>query len=405
MPKQTTLKRTLNLPLLILYGLGTIIGAGIYVLVGEVISVAGIYAPLSFLLAALLASLSAFSFAEFASRFPKSAGEAIYIKEGLTPHVLPVIAGLMVASVGIISSAVIAHGFVGYLQTLIDVPDNLITILLIITLGLVAIWGIAESVTIAAIITAIEIGGLLLVVVISATSLSFEWPSTTEVFIPDQGIAIWMGVLSGAFLAFYAFTGFEDMVNVAEEVKDVRRALPQAIIIALLFTTALYSAITFVAVSVISPDELSHADALLTDIYAAATGRSPVLVSVIGLFAVVNGALVQIIMASRVLYGLRNEWRVFRPFRYINPLTRTPWVATVVTTLVTLFLALTFELVGMAKATAAITLSVFVLVNLALLRVKYKDPRPAGVFLVPAWIPSLGAAASLFFLISEFIVF
>lgn len=400
MSQDTELKRALNLPLLVLYGLGTIIGAGIYVLIGEVVAVAGMRAPVAFFAAAVLASLSAFSLAELSSRYPRSAGEAIYVKEGITPFVLPVIVGLMVAMVGMVSAATIANGFVGYLETFIQIPDVIAITLLILLLGLLAIWGIAESVAIAALITVIEVAGLLFIIVAAGSNLPPELPPVSAL-LPTLSPTVWSGVMAGAFLAFYAFIGFEDMVNVAEEVKDVRRTLPRAIVIALVLATILYGAIATVAVLIVPVDQLGLSSAPLADIYTKATGRSPELISAISLVAVINGALIQIIMASRILYGLRNEWLPLKIFGYVNPKTRTPVFATLASTLITLILALIFDLVNLAKTTTAITLTVFVLINVALIRIKLKHPKPTEAFVVPIWIPVTGALISALFLVFE----
>ncbi len=306
----------------------------------------------------------------------------------------------MVAIVGMVSAATIANGFVGYLEMFIQIPDKLAITILILLLGLLALWGIAESVSIAALITVIEVGGLMFIIAAASSNMPSDLPAASEVF-PSFSPAIWSGVLAGAFLAFYAFIGFEDMVNVAEEVKDVRRTLPRAIIIAMVLAMLLYGAIATVAVLIVPIGQLSSSNAPLADIYTKATGRSPELISAISLMAVTNGALVQIIMASRILFGLRNEWRPFRAFGYISPSTRTPVYATVAATAVTLALALNFDLVSLARATTTITLSVFVLINVALIRIKRVEPQPAEAFAVPIWIPILGASISALFLFTE----
>ena len=229
-PAGPGLRRTLSLPMITLYGLGTTIGGGIYVLVGTVAGRAGLYAPLSFVLAAILATFLALTFAELSSRYPKSAGEAVYVSEGLGLQSLATLVGILVVIAGIVSAAALADGFSGYFRILFAVPPWLAVIGIAAVLGLLAAWGIGQAVALAAIITVVEIGGLALVVWAGADAIT-TLPSRAAELLPPFSAVAWGGILSGSFLAFYAFIGFEDMVNVAEEVKDVRRTLPLAIVL------------------------------------------------------------------------------------------------------------------------------------------------------------------------------
>jgi len=391
--EEDNLKRSLSLPLVTLFGVGTIIGAGIYVLIGEVSAKAGMAAPISFFVAAFLAAFTAFSFAELSSRFPKSAGEAVYVREGLAARGLPILVGLMVILVGMVSAATISNGFVGYLRTFVDLPDFLaVTILLTVLAGL-AIWGITESVLLLSAITLIELFGIGMILFAGADALG-TFPDRMDEMVPALSWTSASGIFAGAFLAFYAYVGFEDMVNIAEETKDPSRTLPRAIIITLVVTTALYMAVALVAVLSLPIEELSKSDAPLALIYEQSTGRSSALISSISIFAVVNGALVQIIMASRILYGLRDESFLFKPFGQVNAKTQTPILATISVTVVAWVLAVQFSLAGLAETTSAITLAIFTLVNLALVRIKLRGPAPEGTFLVPIWIPITGTLVS-----------
>ena len=154
-----SLRRSLSLPLMVLYGLGTTIGAGIYVLIGSVAGNAGLYTPISFLLASLMAGFTAFSFAELTARYPKSAGEALFAYHAFGKRWLAVTVGLLMTGAVIVSSGAIVRGFTGYLQTVVTAPEWLIIVVLILILGLIAAWGIIQSVVVAALLTLIEIGG------------------------------------------------------------------------------------------------------------------------------------------------------------------------------------------------------------------------------------------------------
>ncbi|MFK8068573.1 MAG: APC family permease [Gammaproteobacteria bacterium] len=391
------LKRSLSLPMVVLYGMGTILGAGIYVLIGEVAGVAGINTPLSFFVGAILAGFSSFSYAELSSRFPKSAGEAVYVQEGMGKRWFSIIVGLMVILVGIVSSATIAKGFVGYLHVFYQLPSSLAVSMLIITLGLIAWWGIKESVFIASILTLLELFGLLLIIWIGWDNVD-KLPVIWNEIKSQQGLSFLPGVLLGAFLTFYAFIGFEDIVNVAEEVKQPQRTLPAAIILVLIFTTIIYIAVAMAAIVTVSPDQLSGQGAPLSYIYEIGTGNKPVVITLIGMFAVVNGALVQIIMGSRILYGMGNQGWLPTVFSKIHPKTRTPHIATLLVTVATLIFALWLPLVTLAKTTSLITLLIFSFINLALILVKLRDPKPDGVMTYPLWLPIAGFISNLAFI-------
>ena len=387
------LRRTLSLPLITFYGLGNILGAGIYVLIGKVVGYAGVLAPLSFLLASLLAMLTAFSYAELAARFPLSAGEAVYVRKGLNAPRLAVVVGILIIFAGTVSSATILRGFVGYLQVFTATPHAVAIPLLVVMLGGLAAWGINQSVRVAATITLIEMAGLLIVIWVGLPGLQ-ELPSVwaSAPAISSPGIA--QGIAIGAFLAFYAFIGFEDMVNVAEEIRDPERNLPRAILWAIALSTLLYFAVSLVAVVNVPATQLAGADAPLAEIYQQATGSEPVVITMIGMLAVVNGALIQIIMASRVIYGMADKgWLPARLAR-VNRKTRTPVAATLIVAFLVLMFALWGSVEALAKATSFALLLVFALANLALWRLKYRRHQPDGIIDVPMWVPAVGFAAS-----------
>ncbi len=403
MTEPVQLKRVLSLPLITFYGLGTILGAGIYVLVGKVAASAGMYAPVAFVVAGLISALTGLSYAELSARLPRSAGEALYVQEGLGRRGLAVTVGWMIVLTGVVSAATIANGFVGYLHVFVAAPDWIVIITLVVALGALAAWGIAESVLAATLITLIEVGGLVYIIVVAGDSLT-TLPARWHELVPPADLDVWPGILLGAFLAFYAFIGFEDMVNVAEEVKDPRRNLPLSIIIAIVVSTVLYLCVALIAVLALPLNELSESRAPLALIYTHATGQPPTLISIISLLAVVNGALIQIIMAARVIYGMSREGWQAAVLGQVSTTTQTPLLATALVTLVVLVLALALPIVTLAKATSFIILIVFTLVNLSLVRIKWRDPCPAGLRVFPIWIPVAGTVSTgLFALYQSFI--
>jgi amino acid transporter len=400
-PARPSLQPVLSLPLLTLYGLGTTVGAGIYALIGKVTGVAGMWAPVAFLVAAAMASLTALSFCELSTRLPRAGGEAIYVKAGLRSHALATGVGLLVAVAACVSAATVARGFAGYLANVVPVTSWLAIVGLIGVLGVVAAWGIREAAWAAACMTLVEVGGLLVVTSAGWQSLA-ELPVRLPELLPPLQPDAWLSIGGASLLCFYAFLGFEDMVNVAEEVQDVQRVLPRAILATLGCTVLLYLAITLVAVLAVEPGELAASEAPLADLYHRLTGGSTVWISLVGVLAMTNGALIQVIKASRLLYGLADQGHLPEVLARIHPVRHTPIVATAVVTGVACVLALSLPIDRLAGATAAITLAVFALANLALCFLKIREPEPgAGVRKVPFAIPVAGFVVSASFLILE----
>jgi amino acid transporter len=402
MPGTAELKRSLSLPLITFYGLGTILGAGIYVLVGKVAGHAGLHAPAAFLVAAVLTVLTGLTYAELSARFPKSAGSALYVQHGFGWRPLSILTGWLIILTGIVSAATLANGFVGYLQVFIAAPDWLVIVLVLLALGTLAAWGIAESVWVASVVTVIEVGGLLFILVVAGDSLA-TLPARLPELVPPLETVVWQGILLGAFLAFYAFIGFEDMVTVAEEVKDPARNLPRAILLSIAVSTVLYLLVALVAVLSLEVPELAGSRAPLARVYERAAGSAPLVISLISLFAVINGALIQIIMSARMFYGMSREGWHHAAFGTVHPVTRTPLLATAVATALVLVLALGLPLVTLAKATSFIILIVFALVNLALVRVKRRAPAPAGVRVFPWWVPATGFVVCVGFVLFQLV--
>jgi len=356
------------------------------------------YAPLSFLLAALIASLTAVSYAELSSRCPRSAGEAAYVQEAFVVRWLSAGTGWAVVLIGIVSSATIVRGFLGYLDWFVHVPGWLAIAVLLLLLTVIAVWGIAQSLWIIAIGTVLEIGGLLLAVGVNIdafTNLPEQW---ADLFVATD-MAVWPGIVLAAFLAFYAFVGFEDMVNIAEEVTDARRTLPRAIILALIISTLLYVLVAVVAVLTLPISQLGASKAPLSDLVAAKSAGLAHIISLISLTAIINGAMAQIIMASRVVYGMGQQGLAPRVLAVVHPRTQTPVLATVLVTGLILLLALGLPLVRLAEITSFVTLFVFALMHGSLWRLKLSSPAPIGTVQYPIWVPVAGILSILLLVI------
>ena len=393
------LRRMISGPMLVFYGLGTMLGAGVYALIGEVAGAAGRFAPLSFVVAALVAGFTAISFAELSSRFPKSAGEAVYVSEGFGNRRLSLVVGLLIAASGVVSAGVMFQGLVGYAGELAAFPKWVGLVALAVLVGGVAAWGIAESVKVVAAVTILEVAALFVII-------AFGFAATPAPIARDMDVGgPGFGVIAGAVLAFYAFIGFEDMVNVAEEVKRPRRALPISIILALGSATLIYVLVAWAAVRSIPIAPLADSEAPMALIFARLTGASPIWMSLVAMIALINGALVQIVMASRVLYGLANQKMVDGWFGQVSRARRTPVNATFFVSGLVLLGALLLPLATLAKLTTFLLLIVFTLVNCALIVLKRRGPSTAN-FNAPTFTPYLGAAsAAAFALLSLVAIF
>lgn len=406
--ESTQLKRSLNLFNICFYGIGTIIGAGVYVLIGKVAAQTGLYLPFAFLLAGLIATFTALSYAELAARYPQSAGSAVYVYNAWQQPWVARSVGLMVVLTGVVSAATIANGFVGYLDLFVELPAKLTILGLLVVLALIAAWGINQSAWTVTIITLVELSGLVFVLYASQNvEPATSWPDILT--LPEASAA--PTIFLGAFLAFYAFIGFEDMVNVVEEVKNPKRNLPLAIILALLICTLLYCAVAVLAVRMMPIEQLAQSKAPLAEMVVSA-GYSPNMIGAISLFAVINGALVQIIMASRLLYGLANKGLLPKTFAQLNRRTQTPIVATGWVALAILIFAWWLPLHVLAKLTSFIMLVIFVLVNLSLIVIKRRlsnlsnsSAQKQGVqydgICFPVILPWIGLGSCLFLLMTQ----
>lgn len=298
---------------------------------------------------------------------------------------------------GVVSAATIARGFTGYVATLITLPDPLVMIVLISALVGLAVWGVRQSVTVAISTTFIELLGIAVVIWASADSLPKLLEQPQQYFLPTS-MSAWSAVTGGAFIAFYAFIGFEDMVNMAEEVIEPEKNLFRGILIALTVATGLYVLVALSAVVAVDIEELAGAEAPLVLIVEQNTDFPAAAMAAIGLIAVINGALLQIIMCARVLYGMGKQGLVPGLLARVHPRTQTPVIATLLVGGLVLTFALLLPLVTLAKITSTLILSVFTLVNAALLTLNYRTGPKTFTALS---IPLAGTAVSGIFLMMQ----
>lgn len=362
--RQDQLRRTLSLPLLVLYGLGVTVGAGIFALIGEILGSAGDQAALAFLVAGVIAGFTGISYMALVAQFPRAGGEAVYVRNGLG-NIAGRFAGLGVVVTGIISSAVVALAFAGYVSTLVPVPERFAAVGIVGVLCSVAWWGVKESVILAAVVTVLEVGTLLVVVGFGLPSLEVDTIAPSFNLFADGAIG---PVFAGAGIAFFAFIGFEDIANMAEETIDPRRTAPRAIAWTLGVTLVAYVALAMIAAALPNRSDISESSAPMTVIFSEVSGLNSAPIATIASFAMVNGILVQIVMASRVLYGMASEGQLPSALGAVNTAHQTPARATLLVGVVIVVLTVFFPLVTLAKATSIITLTVFTLVNISLVR-------------------------------------
>lgn len=381
------LKREIGTGLLTAYGIGIMVGAGIYVLTGVAAGEAGMWAPVAFLLAGLVAAPTALSFSELSARIPEAAGDSSYVEIGLKAHWLAVLVGMINIVAGTVAAAAVLRGGVGYLISIVDIPFVWAVVGLGLALTAVAIIGVIESLAFAAILTLIEVIGLCMVIWAGFAA------EPVQAFVLPLPTPEWNGVAAATLFAVFAFIGFDDMVNMAEEVRQPTRTMPRAILLALAITAVLYALVSLAAVRAVPREILAGSERPLALVWEAGMQSSAVFLSAIAVAAALNGVLAQIVMASRVLFGLGRRSPSLKIFYHAHSRFGTPVLGSALVGAVVIAAALTLPVVTLAGVTTQALLIVFAIVNAALIGVKRKQPE-ASFSVSPFW-PWLGIVLSL----------
>lgn len=384
-----TLNKRLTLPLLVFYGVGTMLGMGIYVLLGKVIGEAGLLTPAAFIVATVVALFSGLSFGELSARIPKSAGEMNFVYAAFKKPGLAAFVGWLIVLSGIVSTATAVNGYVGYVHVFFEsLPAWLVIIVFISLMGGIAAKGIKETAVTIAVITIIEVSGLLFIIFMSGDTL-LTLPEHWHKMIPPMDATVWASaIIPAAFLAFYDFIGFEDMANVAEEAKNPKRDMPMALLISIVIVGIFYLLIA--TIGSLAAVNLAESDAPLAALLETQGEGYGKIISIIALIAMINGVTVQLVMGSRVLYGMAEKKMAPKIFYVLNPKTRTPVWATLFMMVTIIILGLSFNLTNLALAANYILISVFILCNLSLWVLKRRNPKPEGVRTFPLFVPILG---------------
>jgi len=315
------LKRNLGLFEVTLSGIGIILGAGIYALIGEAAGLAGNAVWISFALSALIAVLTGLSYAELASMFPKASAEYEYTKQAFGRYPAFII-GWMIIFSGVIGAATVALGFAGYFGVLSGLPLVPSALLLIALLSAVVFIGIKQSARVAIVFTAIEALGLVFIIIMGIPYLG----SVNYLVMSPSGFS---GIFQAAALIFFAFIGFEEMVKLSEEVKDPERNIPRGLILAISGSIILYIMVALSAVSVLGWERLSQSSAPFANIAFAALGKNASsIISVMALFATTNTVLLMLLASSRIIYGMAESGSLPKILATVHPKNHTPWIAT-----------------------------------------------------------------------------
>jgi amino acid transporter len=399
------IRPTLGVVALTVYGIGNMLGAGIYGLVGKAAAELGNLVWLGFVTSMVAAGLTGLSYASLGSRYPRAGGAAYVTQRAFALPALSYVVGLAVMMSGITSMAAASQVFAGYTHEIFTaIPIKAVVLLFLLALTVINYVGMRESAWVNALCTVVEAGGLLLVIAVGFRYWgSVDYLDATSLKNPGGDFSVPM-VLSCAVLTFYAFIGFEDLLNISEEVREPRRIFHIALLCALGIATLIYIAVSITAVSVVPHAQLAvETGPLVAVVRVAAPWVPPLLFTVVAMFAVTNTALLNSIMGSRLAYGMAHQGLLPKLLGRLHVRRQTPHVAILLLMAIVLGLALVGDIRTLASATSLLLLGSFTLVNLSLLRLQRRADEPKGGFEVPQWVPAAGAGISLLFIINRVI--
>lgn len=396
------LARRITGPLLFLFILGDVLGAGIYALMGVLSTDVGgvLWAPL--LTALLLALLTAGSYAELVTKYPKAGGAAVFAERAYRLPAVSFLVGFCMLAAGVVSAAGLALAFSGdYLATFIDVPAIPAAIVFLAVVACLNARGISESVKSNVVMTVIELSGLLIVVVAVSVMIGGGRGDVGRITQFPDGATPALAILGGAIVAYYSFVGFETSANVAEEIRNPSKVYPRALFGALIIAGVLYALVGIASATALPPEELAESSGpLLSVVAASGVGIPDWLFSAIALVAVANGALLTMIMASRLAYGMAEANLLPGVLSSVLPQRRTPWAAIVSTTAVAMVLTLVGDLSTLAETVVLLLLFVFISTNVAVLVLR-RDTVDHDHFRVWTFVPVLGVASCVLLLTQQ----
>ena len=396
------LRRGITGPLLFAFILGDVLGAGIYALMGVLAGRVGwmLWAPL--LVALLLALLTAGSYAELVTKYPRAGGAAVFAERAFRNRLVSFLVGFSMLAAGVTSAAGLSIAFAGeYLGTFVDLPVIPVAMVFLLVIAALNARGIRESMRANFVMTAIEVSGLVIVVVSVTVLLAGGGGDVSRVTQLPEGTGVATAVLAGAIIAYYSFVGFETSANVIEEVKEPTKNYPKALFAALATAGLVYVLVGLASAIALPADELEASSGPLLDVVAATgVGIPSWLFSLIALIAVANGALLTMIMASRLAYGMSEQGLLPGALSRVLPHRRTPWVAILATTLVAMLLTLIGDLATLAETVVLLLLFVFISANVSVLVLR-RDTVEHPHFRVWTFVPVLGVASCVLLLTQQ----
>ena len=386
------LRRVIGPKLLLFFIIGDILGAGVYALTGKVAGEVGGALWLPFLIAFVVAALTACSYVELVGKYPQAAGAALYTNKAFGVPFVTFIVAFAVMCSGITSASTSARAFGGdYLSEFVSLPVVLVAIVFLVVLALVNFRGVSESVKANVVLTLVELTGLLVIIAIGVWAVLFGDGEPSRLTEIESGDGVVFALLGGASLAFFALVGFEDSVNMAEEVHEPHRTFPKALLGGLAITGVIYVLVALTSSLLVDPATLEKSSGpLLEVVKAGGVDFPPKLFALIALFALTNTALINMLMASRLVYGMSRERIVPGVFGRVHAGRRTPWIAIIFTTVLGFALVTTARVEDLGDTTALLLLCVFAVVNVAVLVLR-RDPVDHDHFRVPTAVPVLGA--------------
>ena len=401
-PEPSALKRNISGKMLYLFILGDVLGAGIYALVGQISGEVGGVTWVPMLVALALALLTAASYAELVTKYPRAGGSAVFAERAYGTPLISFLVGFCMLAAGVVSAAGLALAFAGdYLATFIDVPPVLGAVIFLAAIGLLNARGIKESVRANLVMTVIETTGLVLVVVAVGLMLGGGGGDVGRAVRFEEGSQPVFAIFGAALLAYYSFVGFETSANVIEEVRDPSRVYPKALFGALATAGVLYVLVGTAASIAVPSSELAESTGpLLTVITATGVGIPAWLFSAIALVAVANGALLTMIMSSRLTYGMSTQGLIPPVFSKVLPKRGTPWVAIATTTVVAMLLTVTGSIATLAETVVLLLLLVFLSTNIAVLVLR-RDRVEHRHFRAWSFLPVLGALSCVVLLTQQ----
>ena len=361
-----------------MYGVGLILGAGIYVLIGEAAGFAGNSMWISFLLGSIVAIFAGLSYAELTSLYPKAAAEYTFVKNAFKNNFFGFIIGWLTAITSMIVAATVSLGFGGYFTQFIELPITFVAVLLIGILSIVNFIGIKESTWANTIFALITAAGLILIIILGLTA---EPSEPIDYFEMPNG---YIGIILAFVLIFFAFIGFEDMANVAEEVKRPHKTIPRAIILSVVITGVIYILVSLSVVRVLNWEELSLSSAPLADVAKNVLGTNgSITLSLIALFATASTVLITLVAGARILYGMAKSNSLPLFLSRIHSKTKTPWIAVIGILITSVGFAFIGDIVIVANITVFAVVITFAVINLAVIVLRYTESELERPFKVP----------------------